>query len=78
VLPTLWFRNDWATWIAKPLGKPTLKQIEGPAGAHAIAATHPALGEYCLYCEGDAPLLFTENETNHARLGLDYPDAVHT
>ncbi|MBP1753412.1 MAG: hypothetical protein H6Q57_2248, partial [Geobacteraceae bacterium] len=26
-------------------------------------------------CEGDVPLLFTENETNHARLGLDYPDA---
>jgi hypothetical protein len=29
---------------------------------------------YTLYCEGDAPLLFTENSTNHAKLGLNYPD----
>ncbi|MGE5128772.1 MAG: MGH1-like glycoside hydrolase domain-containing protein [Sphingomonadaceae bacterium] len=75
VLPTLWFRNDWASWVAHPAEKPTLKQVEGPAGAKAIAAVHPALGAYTFYCEGDAPLVFTENETNHARLGLDYPDA---
>ncbi|MDO8945107.1 MAG: hypothetical protein Q7U75_18140, partial [Desulfobacterales bacterium] len=43
--------------------------------ASAIAATHPVLGAYWLYCEGDAPLLFTENETNHTRLNLDYPNA---
>ena len=35
----------------------------------------PTLGAYHLSCEGDVPLLFTENETNHARLHLDYPDA---
>ena len=75
VLPTLWFRNDWAPWIARPSAKPTLEEIEGPAGTRAIAATHPALGAYWLHCEGDAPLLFTENETNHTRLGLDYPNA---
>ena len=75
VLPTLWFRNDWAPWIARPSAKPTLEEIEGPAGTRAIAATHPALGAYRLHCEGDAPLLFTENETNHTRLGLDYPNA---
>src|SRR5512135_2490267 len=75
VLPTLWFRNDWAPWVAHPAQKPTLKQIDGPAGATAIAAVHPVLGAYNFYCEGDAPLLFTENETNHARLGLNYPDA---
>jgi hypothetical protein len=74
VLPTLWFRNDWASWVARPSEKPMLKQIEGPAGTRAIAAAHPILGEYFLYCEGEAPLLFTENETNHVRLGLDYPD----
>ena len=27
VLPTLWFRNDWATWIARPSEKPMLKQV---------------------------------------------------
>ena len=26
------------------------------------------LADYYLYCDGDIPLLFTENETNHARL----------
>ena len=75
VLPTLWFRNDWAPWIVTRRGeKPLLKQIDGPAGASTIAATHSVLGTYDLYCEGDAPLLFTENSTNHARLHLDYPD----
>ena len=43
-------------------------------GARTIAAAHVVLGEYYLYCEGNAPLLFTENSTNHARLHLDYPD----
>ena len=75
LLPTLWFRNDWAPWIAKPSAKPSLKQTEGPAGTRMVAATHPALGTYYLYCEGEAPILFTENETNHRRLRLDYPDA---
>ena len=34
----------------------------------AVAVTHPLLGEFVLSCEGDVPLLFTENETNHVRL----------
>jgi len=75
VLPTLWFRNDWAAWVAKPSEKPTLKQMEGPAGTRTIAATHPALGTYYLHCEGNTPLLFTENETNNARLFPEYPNA---
>src|SRR5262249_44327572 len=73
VLPTLWFRNDWASWITRQGEKPVLKQIDA-AGTRAIAATHGLLGTYHLYCEGDAPLLFTENSTNHAALHLDYPD----
>jgi hypothetical protein len=75
VLPTLWFRNDWASWEARPSKKPMLKQIEGPAGAKVMEATHPVLGIYYLYCDGDVPLLFTENETNNARLFPDYPNA---
>ena len=75
VLPTLWFRNDWASWVAKPSEKPTLKQMDRPAGTRAIAATHPLLGTYYLHCEGDAPLLFTENETNNARLFPEHPNA---
>ena len=34
----------------------------------AASAAHPVLGEFVLSCEGDVPLLFTENETNHERL----------
>jgi hypothetical protein len=74
VLPTLWFRDDWAPWIAKPSPKPLLKQIDGPAGTTTISATHAVLGTYHLYCAGDVPLLFTENSTNHAKLHLAYPD----
>src|SRR5512139_277234 len=71
LLPTLWFRNYWSSWIAevsRAARKPDLRQIEAAAGASAVAATHPALGEYTLCCEGEVPLLFTENETNHERL----------
>ncbi len=71
LLPTLWFRNDWSSWIAesnRASKKPNLKQILAAAGTSAVAATHPLLGEFILSCEGDVPLLFTENETNHERL----------
>ena len=71
LLPTLWFRNDWSQWIAesnRAAGKPTLKQIEAAAGTSAVAVAHSLLGEFILSCEGEAPLLFTENETNHERL----------
>ena len=37
-------------------------------GASTVEATHPLLGKYTLSCEGEVPLLFTENETNHERL----------
>jgi len=66
VLPTLWFRNTWTWWPDTP--KPSLKQVSGKKGAQAIAASHADLGERYLYCEGDVPLLFTENETNNERL----------
>ena len=71
LLPTLWFRNDWSPWIAesnRAAEKPRLEQIEAAPGTRAVAATHAWLGEFVLSCEGDVPLLFTENETNHERL----------
>jgi hypothetical protein len=75
LLPTLWFRNDWATWIAGPANKPMLKQVKGPGGTSAIMAQHSTLGTYYLYCDGDVPLLFTENETNNDRLFPEHPNA---
>ena len=68
LLPTLWFRNDWSSWISKPGHKPLLRQTQGPDSVSTVAASHPLLGEYSLWCEGDVPLLFTENETNYERI----------
>jgi hypothetical protein len=71
LLPTLWFRNDWSKWIAESNRadeKPILRQIKTLEGVSAVTATHQKLGEFILSCDGDVPLLFTENETNHERL----------
>ncbi|HWB84975.1 MAG TPA: hypothetical protein VG675_12590 [Bryobacteraceae bacterium] len=66
ILPTLWFRNTWAGRGDDP--KPALSEVAGKDGVRIVAASHPALGSLFLYYEGDAPLLFTENETNNQRV----------
>ncbi len=66
VLPILWFRNTWAWGPDMP--KPTLKQASDKDGSRFVLASHDQLGERYLYWEGDAPLLFTENETNNERV----------
>ncbi|HUJ18010.1 MAG TPA: glucosidase [Nitrospirota bacterium] len=71
LLPTLWFRNDWADWITqsnRAAGKPDISQIKSPAGTSAAKATHSLLGQFIFSCEGEVPLLFTENSTNYERL----------
>ena len=71
LLPTIWFRNTWS-WNERAT-KPVLKRLEY-AGTNGLVCHHTdplfqeSLSDYYLYCEGDAPLLFTENETNHQRL----------
>ncbi|HEU0155414.1 MAG TPA: glucosidase, partial [Stellaceae bacterium] len=66
LLPTLWFRNIWAWWPEQP--KPGLREGRLTGSAAAVAASDAELGDYFLYCEGQPPLLFTENETNNERL----------
>jgi hypothetical protein len=66
ILPTLWFRNTWTWWPDTP--KPSLKQVPGKNDFRVVAASHTQLGERYLYCEGDVPVLFTENETNNQRI----------
>ena len=71
LLPTLWFSNDWSSWIAesnRAAAKPNLKQLGAAAGTSAVTVNHLLLGEFVLSCEGEVPLLFTDNETNHERL----------
>ena len=71
LLPTLWFRNTWS-WAGGG-SKPVLSGNVGD-GAQVIHAHHTDLlfqeflSDYYLSCEGDAPLLFTDNETNNERL----------
>jgi Glycosyl hydrolase family 63 C-terminal domain len=73
LLPTLWFRNTWS-WqggYEHEFGKPSMRMENG----HAMAE-HVNLGRFRLAM--DAPnspeWLFTENETNTARL-WDFPNA---
>src|SRR4051812_5542673 len=66
VLPTLWFRNEWS-WHTGP-ARPSLQQVAATPARSVVKATHPVVGERYLYCEGEAPLLFTENETNTQRI----------
>jgi Glycosyl hydrolase family 63 C-terminal domain len=66
LLPTLWFRNIWTWW--PDAQKPSLEQISSTGNSQVLATSHSELGERYLYCEGDVPLLFTENETNNERI----------
>ncbi len=68
VLPTLWFRNTWA-WGDKINAHPRITAEAKSVGCGwSITAHHPSLGNYWLYGEQQAELLFTENETNTERL----------
>jgi hypothetical protein len=71
LLPTFWFRN---TWMWSDAGsKPEMKG-EKADGFSVITARltdqifKESLSDCCLYCEGEAPLLFTENESNNVKL----------
>jgi hypothetical protein len=75
LLPTLWFRNDWATCSFRRSTKPMLKRVGGPPGTSTIGATHSDLGSYFLFADGNVRLLFTDNETNNERLFPQYPNA---
>jgi hypothetical protein len=64
LLPTLWFRNTWA-WEGKA-DRPTMQAM--PGQGNVVKAEHPKLGERYFLCDGQAQLLFTENETNTQRI----------
>jgi hypothetical protein len=66
LLPTLWFRNTWSA--DKNTVKSQLRQLTMKSGINLVEASAEMLGKRYLYFEGEAPLLFTENETNTQRL----------
>ncbi|MES2568423.1 MAG: glucosidase [Verrucomicrobiota bacterium] len=65
VLPTLWFRNTWS-WgeTQNSTARPTMQKLD----ARTVATSHPTLGDFRFEIDSEAPLLFTENETNNQRL----------
>jgi len=66
VLPTLWFRNTWS-W-GKDLRRPHVRASTNLPSVIAAELEHWKYGKRWLLCAGKPQLLFTENETNFARL----------
>jgi hypothetical protein len=67
LLPTIWFRNTWS-W-GRDERRPNLQErTPSDSDIEIIEATHEDLGTYRLYCACPEKLLFTENESNFARL----------
>ncbi|MEO6005294.1 MAG: glucosidase [Opitutus sp.] len=73
VLPTLWFRNTWS-WGSRHegTGKPLMQKLDNGR----VHCDHVTLGRFFLEAEAEGPqvgvppqeFLFTENETNVAKL----------
>jgi hypothetical protein len=76
LLPQLWFRNTWS-W-RDGTSRPVLRLASG-----GVAVSHPTLGEYRFKVDGRPEYLFTDNDTNVARLygtsapGRFFKDAFH-
>ena len=73
LLPTLWFRNTWVWGHSQH--RPHLSRFAtGERARSVVEAQHQRLGTRWLVCDGldeagaPPPLLFTENESNTARL----------
>ena len=66
VLPTLWFRNTWS-WVSEQ-ARPEISIAKQTRGQTTLHARKAGFDSYQLYCEGAPDVLFTENETNFARL----------
>src|SRR5688572_9346886 len=77
LLPQLWFRNTWS-WHPGRERPRVVARID-----HSVVARHGDLGERYLYADGEPTWLFTENESNGARLWGDatarghFKDAFH-
>jgi hypothetical protein len=64
LLPTLWFRNTWSWGGSGTTPKPKMQRT-----ADGVVRTdHHSEGSRFFYCEQEAELLFTDNETNAQRL----------
>jgi len=65
VLPTLWFRNTWS-WAGENV--PEIRIASDSPEHISLLATKPGFESYQLHCQDRPQPLFTDNETNYARL----------
>ena len=66
LLPSLWFRNTWS-W-GRDLRRPVVQRGTNIPTSECAELEHWHYGKRWLLCSGQPELLFTENETNYARL----------
>ena len=66
VLPQFWYRNTWS-W-GRDLRRPIARKGTCVPGSSCVELQHWQYGKRWLLCAGRPELLFTENETNNARL----------
>ena len=66
VLPSLWFRNTWS-W-GRDARRPTARRAPDVPNCCSVELQHWQYGKRWLLCGGQPQLLFTENETNYAKL----------
>jgi Glycosyl hydrolase family 63 C-terminal domain len=66
LLPSLWFRNTWS-W-GRDLRRPHAQKATSVPGSLCAEVEHWKYGKRWLLCADEPELLFTENETNFAKL----------
>jgi len=66
LLPQFWYRNTWS-W-GRDLRRPIARKGTCVPGSSCVELQHWQYGKRWLLCAGRPELLFTENETNNARL----------
>jgi hypothetical protein len=66
VLPSLWFRNTWS-W-GRDLRRPNAQRAASVPGSVSAEVEHWRYGKRWFLCASQPELLFTENETDFARL----------
>jgi hypothetical protein len=66
LLPSFWFRNTWS-W-GKDLRRPDARVAASAPESACTELQHWQYGKRWLICAGQPELLFTENETNNARI----------
>ena len=70
LLPTLWYRNTWS-WSdhgAKPVIECARRAESNSCRISQESSSSWTRLQYYLHCDGAPDLLFTENETNNAKL----------